>query len=140
MSVLTTLVTFEEITTGCCGFRFAVPSEVKKAWIETRNGWHCPSCGEGRVFTGMSDAEKLQKKLDAEVRARQYYQTREASEAAARKRAERRVMAYKGHLTRTKKRVGNGTCPCCHRHFKTLEAHMKTKHPEFATADVAPGA
>ena len=46
--------------------------------------------------------------------------------------AERSAAAYKGHLTRVKRRVGNGVCPCCNRTFKNLADHMTTKHPDYA--------
>ena len=34
-------------------------------------------------------------------------------------------------------RVKHGVCPCCHRTFAKLAAHMKTKHPDFRNAAVA---
>jgi hypothetical protein len=42
----------------------------------------------------------------------------------------------KGVLTKVKRRVGKGTCPCCKRHFVNVERHMKVKHPSFADAPV----
>ena len=37
----------------------------------------------------------------------------------------------KGQVTRIKKRVANGVCPCCNRTFKDLAAHMSTQHPDY---------
>jgi len=45
--------------------------------------------------------------------------------------AERSRRATAGHLTRTKRRIATGTCPCCKRHFVNLERHMTTKHPQY---------
>jgi chemotaxis response regulator CheB len=42
--------------------------------------------------------------------------------------------ATRAQLTKTKKRVANGVCPCCNRTFKQLARHMKAKHPEFVGA------
>lgn len=51
---------------------------------------------------------------------------------------ERSHSTTRGHLTRERKkkeqletRAANGVCPCCHRTFKQLARHMKTKHPDF---------
>lgn len=46
-------------------------------------------------------------------------------------RARRSTSAIRGHLTRQKKRIANGVCPCCKRTFHALARHMKTKHPDF---------
>jgi hypothetical protein len=46
--------------------------------------------------------------------------------------AERRSKAaYKGQLTKVRRKVANGSCPCCNRHFENLQRHMQTKHPEY---------
>lgn len=47
--------------------------------------------------------------------------------------------AYKGVATKLKKRVVNGVCPCCNRHFRELESHMRTKHPDFPKAAIVEG-
>lgn len=45
--------------------------------------------------------------------------------------AERSKAALKGVITRTRNRIGKGVCPCCNRYFKNVDAHMKTKHPDY---------
>lgn len=45
--------------------------------------------------------------------------------------AERSKTALKGVITRTRNRIGKGICPCCNRYFKNVDAHMKTKHPNY---------
>lgn len=47
-----------------------------------------------------------------------------------------RVAALKGVVTKTKQRVGKGSCPCCHRHFENVERHMANKHPQYAESEV----
>lgn len=39
--------------------------------------------------------------------------------------------ATRGHLTRVKKRVAAGVCPCCNRSFKDLARHMAGQHPNY---------
>lgn len=46
--------------------------------------------------------------------------------------AERSNRALRGVVTRERKRVSNGVCPCCNRHFEQLGRHMKNKHPNYA--------
>lgn len=46
--------------------------------------------------------------------------------------SERRAhAATKGQLTKTKKRIANGVCPCCNRSFANLERHMAGQHPDY---------
>jgi hypothetical protein len=38
---------------------------------------------------------------------------------------------------KTKKRSAAGTCPCCHRTFRQMALHMRSKHPTFKAEEVA---
>ena len=42
------------------------------------------------------------------------------------------LRATKGVVTKIRRRVANGVCPCCKRHFVNLKRHMSGQHPEFA--------
>lgn len=42
---------------------------------------------------------------------------------------ERQLNATRGVVTRIKRRVGNGVCPCCNRTFSNLQQHMNKQHP-----------
>lgn len=44
---------------------------------------------------------------------------------------QRRVVAYKGIVTKTKKRIAAGVCPCCNRTFQNLANHMANKHADY---------
>lgn len=79
----------------------------------------------------VSDLEKMRRERDRLKQDAAYKDSRIAEERAARAAAERSVSAYKGVVTRTKKRVGNGVCPCCNRTFKDLARHMAGQHPEY---------
>jgi len=46
--------------------------------------------------------------------------------------SERSRASTRGHLTRLKKRVAKGVCPCCNRTFRDLARHMESKHPNYA--------
>jgi len=69
------------------------------------------------------EAESLRESLHAE-RVR----IMELQEEAARIEARRR--AAKGQLTKLKKRIDNGTCPYCNRHFENVQRHISCKHKE----------
>jgi hypothetical protein len=44
---------------------------------------------------------------------------------------ERSLATTRGHMTRLKKRVAAGVCPCCNRTFQDLAKHMKGQHPKY---------
>jgi hypothetical protein len=75
-------------------------------------------------YPGKSEEEKLRAQLAHQ---------REISDARALQlqKKDYQVRAARGQLTKFKKRVGRGVCPCCNRHFKDLARHMESKHPEL---------
>lgn len=115
---------------GTCGVHFAVPQVMYDTKSEEGGFITCPN-GDARGWKIGSLRDQLRDAERARDRAKQdvaYWQDQHAS-------AERSANAYKGHLTRTKRRVHNGVCPCCKRHFKNLELHMKNKHPDYVEDD-----
>jgi hypothetical protein len=114
------------VTHCYCGIAVAVPQTLHRRANESDEiGIYCP-LGHKFFFT-----ETTQQKLD---RAQQALKDAEKRERAVREnlRAEERShIATRGHLTRHKKRAKAGVCPCCHRTFKQLSAHMSNKHPDF---------
>lgn len=118
-------------TTSCwCGIHYAVPSEfydmIERQHRDgrTQTKIYCPA-GHTWEFSGEGEAEILRKRLEAEQRRRKAAQDLLRAE-------ERSHSATRGHLTRTKKRVAGGVCPCCNRTFVKLGQHMATKHPDYA--------
>lgn len=126
-----------ECVTCTCGLVFAVPSDVRLRWRESGASFHCPM-GHSLSYTD-SEAAKLRKELAAEKKRKEWAEQEAKNARAAadsegerRKQAEHRLSAAKGAMTRLKKRVQHGVCPCCHRTVKQLAAHMKTKHPSWS--------
>jgi hypothetical protein len=117
------------VTTCWCGIRHAVPQELyEMVERQHRDGRkqrdiYCP-LGHAWQFSGESEAVVLRRQLAQSQRATQ------ASRDLLRQE-ERSHSATRGHLTRQKKRIAAGVCPCCHRSFKQLARHMETKHPEY---------
>jgi hypothetical protein len=108
------------VVTHCwCGISLAVPSNLyDHAKDDDKNHIYCP-LGHTFVFR-----DNYRTKLESEQR--RHKATRDLLHAE-----ERSHIATRGHLTRTKKRVAAGVCPCCHRHFANVERHMANKHPDY---------
>ena len=132
MTTATETITLEltRISCGECDIVFAVPT----TWYNRKRGdhtdWTCPN-GHVRHFIGQSEAEKLRDEL-----ARQKHRTEQAEEDARWQRSQRtitenRLRAHKGVVTKLKKRVAAGSCPCCHRKFRDLRDHMRAEHPDW---------
>lgn len=129
---MSTLTHTTELTTlSCwCGTPFAAPSALVKRCRESdQYKLYCPS-GHVNVWRE-TEVKRLRKKSDADAKSILYWQERARAEEAATVAEKRRHAATKGVLTKTRKRVGNGICPCCRREFQNLKRHMKSKHPEY---------
>lgn len=113
-----------------CGIPFGVPDYLQKKLRTEGGDFWCPN--GHRLHYTEPEVARLKKKLaEAKEEARLYEQWYLA-EQEDHESTRRSLSATKGVLTRTKKRVANGVCPCCHRHFENLERHMQTKHPDYA--------
>jgi hypothetical protein len=125
---------FQEITCYKCAVLFAVPAYFKTKRLEDHETFWCPN-GHSQAFTGKSEAEKLREQLEREQRALGFAREREAALRQQRDTLEHRLNGTKGALTKIKKRVAGGCCPCCKRSFTDLRRHMTTKHPDFGPTD-----
>ena len=120
MRMETVTSTLELTSCPACSMQFAVPTGWLDNRRETGNGFHCPN-GHSLSFAG--EIDRLRKALTAE----------QASKAALKDQlqaAERSASAARGQVTKLRKRIANGVCPCCHRTFANLARHMASKHPE----------
>jgi hypothetical protein len=126
----------EAVTMTCshdgCGIVYSVP----KLWRDERRTDHatfyCPN-GHQRWFpTGTSDMERAKAETEALQRRLEAARADAALHYDEKRAAMRRLSATQGVVTRTKRRVGHGVCPCCKRSFAALRQHMQTKHPDYA--------
>ncbi len=112
-----------------CGMRHAVPEELAECQQRQHDNGervvdiYCP-LGHSYVPAGKGEAERLRERLRREER-------RSASLLAELDQEQASHRATKGQLTKTKKRIANGICPCCHRSFVNVARHMKSQHPDF---------
>lgn len=104
-----------------CGVAFCVPD----VWVNARKNdhltWYCPN-GHQRHWPQETEAEKLRRQLDNTK------QQIARAEDEAREAAVERDKAVRSR-DRMKRRIVNGTCPCCKRSFSNVADHMRSKHP-----------
>jgi len=118
-----------EVTSCCvCGVSFGVPRRILDDRRENGGAFYCPN---GHTL-GWNETEvsRLKTRIAGEQAKREQA---EAAARAARENADRDLAARleaEKKLVRMVRRVGNGVCPCCQRHFINLQRHMLTKHPE----------
>ena len=121
--VITTVVTLEPETCYKCGVAFGISAGHRKYLFETKTEFFCPS-GHAQYYPGETKEEKLLKQLENE-RKRTEWAKQEVKNIELRRRA------AVGQLTKVKKRISKGVCPCCNRSFENLQRHMGSKHPDY---------
>lgn len=131
------VVTYEFLTCASCGTPFAMEKHLNNQVRKNGNTFYCPNGHQN--WYGESEADKLRKQLAQEAKKRERLETEAKryerwyrEEQAIKEKAQKRLAATQGVVTRMKNRLANGVCPCCNRHFTNLERHMKSQHPEFA--------
>jgi hypothetical protein len=119
----------------CCGGTYAISETYRAQKHQEGGAWTCPYCQTGWGYGGRGENARLKREAEA---ARQLAQRANERAAEYRQQAEtqgRRAAAARGQVTKIKKRVANGSCPCCRQNFANLAAHMQTQHPDYAVAN-----
>lgn len=131
MSTMTYTGKLSIIECANCHMNFGVMPFFERQRRDDHQTFYCPS-GHHNYYDGQSEAERLKAERDTAIRQRD---AARVSRDAARDQAdaaERRRRAAKGQLTKTKKRIAAGVCPCCNRTFQDLARHMAGQHPGYA--------
>lgn len=113
-----------------CSMAFAVPADFQRRRQADHKSYHCPA-GHGQHYYGKTEAEKQRERAE---RLQRQLEAREADIRFEQRRleSERRAhAATKGTLTKTKKRIANGVCPCCNRSFVNVARHVAGQHPDY---------
>lgn len=108
-----------------CGVTFGMTKAYYDARQDDRDTWYCPN-GHPRVFTGLTEAERLRRELKYVRQSEQFYRDQAATER-------RRAAAARGQRTRVLNLIAKGICPVagCRRNFTNVRDHMATEHPDF---------
>ena len=135
MKTLQYSTVLEVLDCGACGIPFALPRDFHQKVQRTGEQFCCPN-GD-KIIYRQSENDELKKRLADEKRWRVASDTALQAARDQADAAERRVTAYKGVVTRTKKRVAAGVCPVpgCKRHFADLQRHMESRHPGHGDAE-----
>jgi hypothetical protein len=130
----TLFITLTHVSCYKCGVVFGVESTHHERLLKTHDWFYCPN-GHHQAYFGKTKDEQRIADLEREAKAlkssKDYWSDRAVSAERDAGHQRSRVNGYKGILTRTKKKIAAGRCPCCSHQFKNLESHMKTKHPNF---------
>lgn len=124
-------LTLEHVTCECGG-TYALAARYIEQKRNLGGGWHCPYCQVGWGYFDGGKLARLEKQLVAKDAALDQARADASYQREIREHAERRVSALRGVVTRTKRSVGSGACPCCGKRFKDLADHMAEKHPKYA--------
>jgi hypothetical protein len=136
VGILTALTTTDCIT---CGVTYAIPTTLYDQHKKMGGFHHCPNGHQqGWSADGTSDFANLRRERDRLAQKIAEKDDEIKLQRERREAADRREAAARGVATRLKNRAINGVCPCCHRTVSQLARHMKSKHPDFATAEIVP--
>lgn len=120
--MITGTFTLTEIVCCKCSTHFAIDKDFNNRCLATGESFYCPhGHSQSYVETEIIKLRKEKQRLVSELS----WAENEAHIAKNERKAAR------AKLTRTQNRIANGVCPCCHRTFKQLAAHISTKHPDF---------
>lgn len=124
MYALNLAIIIEEVTCCSCGVIFGIEKNFKQRLRDSGDSFYCPA-GHGQHYTETAEKKYKREIESLEDRLRWAQQGRDS--------ARNSLKATKGHLTRIKKRVANGVCPCCKRSFANLANHMKNQHKDWVS-------
>lgn len=129
-------ITLVAETCYLCGVPFAMPEALMRNRRGDKRDFYCPN-GHSQAYV-KSTADTLrdelakQKHLTEQAQAdARYWTTRTEKAQENTARVERSLRATKAVVTRTKKKIVAGRCPCCSHQFKDLRSHMATRHPKY---------
>ena len=131
MATLINITTPLVLETCCnCFMVFAMPEEFQARRRKDHQGFYCPN-GHRQYYNAKSEEDKLRDQLAAEKHAREQADAWARDKAVQLEQTKKRLAATQGVVTRHKRKIAAGRCPCCSASFKNLEAHMKNRHPDW---------
>jgi len=117
-----------------CGIAFGVGEDFQRRRRADHASFCCPM-GHWQSYLGQSDAEKARQEAERQRQLKEQYIRLANDRMEQRDHARRQAAAARGQVTRIKRRVGKGVCPCCTRTFQNLGRHMAGQHPDWSKDD-----
>ena len=120
-----------------CGLQHTVPEslrDLQKRQFDDGKDPQCIYCplGHQHVPAGKTEVDRLRSQLAMKDNTIAFVRSQHDQTKAELRETESRRRAEKAAKTKLKKRIANGVCPCCSRHFTNLERHIAHMHPDFA--------
>lgn len=122
---------YHVISCCTCKEKFYMSDHSYQTYKNNHATWYCPHGHQQHFVAGKTEAEKAREEADKMRLERDRQIQRNAQLQDEIKEEKARTAAYKGNVTKLKKRASAGLCPCCNRHFVNLERHIASKHPEI---------
>ncbi len=120
--------TFTILDCAHCGVLFAVTDDFDERRRYDAATFYCPN-GHSNVYGG-NTRQALEQEVDRLKRRAESLSTEVDWQRTARAAAEKSASAYKGQVTKLRRRTSNGVCSECHRTFANVARHMRSKHPD----------
>jgi hypothetical protein len=124
-------------TCGVCGVQFGLTDSFQRARMEDGESFHCPN-GHRIGYSNRNEVQRLRDEVARQKHATEQAQANASFWKGATDRANEReqitarsLRATKAVVTRTKKKIVAGRCPCCSHQFKNLRDHMAKEHPKY---------
>lgn len=117
-----------------CFITYAAPARLFAERRKDGAAFYCPN-GHSLSFKD-NENDRIRRERDRLKQEQARMQDEIDHQRRNREAAERQTAAARGQITKLKKRVSNGVCPCCTRSFANLQRHMATQHPAFKATEV----
>lgn len=124
------VVTMTILDCSTCGVIYGITADFEKRRRNDGAKFHCPN-GHGQWYS-KTEADREREKAAALQRRLDRAEAREVHLRDQLQATEYQRRAAKGQLTKAKKRIAAGVCPCCKRTFQNLANHMAGQHPDYA--------
>lgn len=112
-----------------CSMPFYVTADFQSRRKRDGKSFWCP-LGHTQAYSETVE-QKLRRQLEAEQANKEHFKRQAETNRMDRERAERRIAALKGQVTKANNKLKKGVCPACEQRFPDLENHIFTCHPEF---------
>lgn len=116
-------------TCGVCGVLFGLEASYQRNRREDGKTFRCPNGHE--IGYGRTEADNLRVLLDNQKKATAAAWGAYQEQSKYREVAQRQAAAARGQVTRIKRKVARGECPCCRKSFADLTTHMNSTHPDW---------
>lgn len=112
-----------------CASPFYVTADFQSRRKRDGKSFYCP-LGHSQAYMETVE-QKLRRQLEAEQANKEHFKLQSEQNRRDRERAERRIAALRGQVTKANNKLKKGVCPACEQQFPDLEHHIVRCHPEF---------